>query len=90
MPPPRSQAGYWTVLKPSVPEKHPALVTMLATTALPAHTCGDCHISQPNSVGGGLLDGHLFEQTPSPTKTCTACHGSRVGNEYLGKNMNCR
>jgi thiosulfate/3-mercaptopyruvate sulfurtransferase len=50
------------------------------------HTsCGDCHISQPGSVGGGFLDGHLFQRTPSMTRNCTACHGSRVGNEFLGK-----
>jgi thiosulfate/3-mercaptopyruvate sulfurtransferase len=49
-------------------------------------TCGDCHISQPSSVGGGLLDGHTFKARGSMTRTCTACHGSRVGNEYLGKN----
>jgi thiosulfate/3-mercaptopyruvate sulfurtransferase len=48
-------------------------------------TCGDCHVSQPNSVGGGLIEGHVFNQTPSMTRNCTACHGSRVGNEYLGK-----
>lgn len=48
-------------------------------------TCSDCHISQPNSVGGGFIDGHNFNAVPSMTRNCTACHGSRVGNEYLGK-----
>jgi thiosulfate/3-mercaptopyruvate sulfurtransferase len=37
-------------------------------------------------VGGGLIEGHLFKKTPSMTRNCTACHGSRVGNEFLGKN----
>ena len=32
------------------------------------------------------MSGHEFEKTPPMTRTCTACHGSRVGNEYLGKN----
>jgi thiosulfate/3-mercaptopyruvate sulfurtransferase len=50
------------------------------------HTsCGDCHVSQPTSVGGGFIDGHNYNATPSMTRNCTACHGSRVGNEYLGK-----
>jgi thiosulfate/3-mercaptopyruvate sulfurtransferase len=49
-------------------------------------TCGDCHIAQPDSVGGGLFEGHAFVKTPPMTRSCTACHGSRVGNEYLGKN----
>ena len=37
-------------------------------------------------MGGGLFDGHLFTSQPPMTRSCTACHGSRVGNEYLGKN----
>ena len=51
------------------------------------HTsCGDCHVSQPAPVGGGFIEGHMFNKTPALTRNCTACHGSRVGNEYLGKN----
>ena len=53
-------------------------------------TCGQCHVSQPDSVGGGLLDAHSFDARASMTRTCTACHGSRVGNEYLGKNEDLR
>lgn len=49
-------------------------------------TCGDCHVSQPTSVGGGLLDGHVFVEKPPMSQTCTACHGSRVKNEYYGLN----
>ncbi|NDJ79213.1 MAG: hypothetical protein GYB65_23430 [Chloroflexi bacterium] len=48
-------------------------------------TCGECHVSRPNSVGGGLVAGHTFQGTPSMGENCTACHGSRVGNEYLGR-----
>lgn len=80
-------AGYWTVLNArSAPENKPALETMFGNHCSSCHTtCGDCHISQPDSVGGGFLSGHNFEKTPPMTRTCTACHGSRVGNEYLGK-----
>lgn len=49
-------------------------------------SCGNCHISVPNSAGGGLLDGHVFTKTPPMNKTCTACHGSRVSDEYKGDN----
>lgn len=49
-------------------------------------SCGNCHVSQPASVGGGLLGGHVFQKTPPMSRSCTACHGSRVGNEYLGRN----
>ena len=49
-------------------------------------TCGQCHISRPVSVGGRFIAGHEFNQTPNLTNNCTACHGSRVGAEYLGQN----
>jgi len=80
--------GYHTVLDArSVPENHPALQTMFENHCYSCHTsCGDCHVGQPASVGGGLFDGHNFVRTPPMTRSCTACHGSRVGNEYLGKN----
>ena len=82
-----SQQGYWTAINArSTPEDHPALEEMFGNHCASCHTtCGDCHVSQPNSVGGGLIEGHVFNQKPSMTRNCTACHGSRVGNEYLGK-----
>ncbi len=49
-------------------------------------SCGQCHISRPESVGGGLLEGHLFQKRPPMQTVCTACHGSRIGKEYLGEN----
>jgi thiosulfate/3-mercaptopyruvate sulfurtransferase len=83
-----TQAGYWTAIeKRSVPENHPALEEMFGNHCSTCHTtCGECHVSQPDNVGGGLFNGHVFEKTPPMTRSCTACHGSRVGNEYLGKN----
>lgn len=51
------------------------------------HTsCGQCHISRPDDSGGGLLSSHVIKATPSMQYNCTACHGSRVGDEYLGNN----
>lgn len=47
-------------------------------------TCGSCHVSRPASVGGGLVEGHVFQATPDMVDQCTACHGSRVGEEYRG------
>ena len=81
-------AGYWTVLdKRSDPSKKAQMEEMFGNHCSSCHTtCGDCHISQPDSVGGGLLSGHNIEKKPPMTRTCTACHGSRVGNEFLGKN----
>jgi hypothetical protein len=49
-------------------------------------SCGQCHISRPDAVQGGLLEGHLFQKRPPMQTVCTACHGSRIEKEYLGKN----
>ncbi len=49
-------------------------------------SCGQCHISRPEAVGGGLLEGHLFQKSPPVHTVCTACHGSRIEKEYFGKN----
>lgn len=49
-------------------------------------SCGQCHISRPESVEGGLLEAHLFQKRPPMHTVCTACHGSRIEKEYLGKN----
>ncbi len=83
-----TQEGYWTSLNVrSTPENHPALEEMFGNHCATCHTtCGECHVSQPKNVGGGLFTGHVFEKTPPMTRSCTACHGSRVGNEFLGKN----
>jgi len=83
-----TQAGYWTAINTrSTPENHPALEEMFGNHCATCHTtCGECHVSQPKNVGGGLFSGHVFEKTPPMTRSCTACHGSRVGNEFLGKN----
>jgi hypothetical protein len=50
-------------------------------------SCGQCHVSRPDSVEGGFVQGHLFLKTPPRETNCTSCHGSRVEMEYLGKNQ---
>lgn len=47
-------------------------------------TCGECHVTRPRSVNSGFISGHVFNRTPNLTNNCTACHGSRVGEEYTG------
>lgn len=83
-----SQEGYWTQIEMRGGDReHGGLQEMFGNHCASCHTsCGDCHVSQPTSVGGGLIEGHVFRATPSMTRNCTACHGSRVGNEYMGKN----
>ncbi|NIW46388.1 MAG: hypothetical protein GWN14_07825 [candidate division Zixibacteria bacterium] len=83
-----TQAGYWDAIEARAgTENHPELDEMFGNHCSSCHTsCGDCHVSQPSTVGGGFIEGHKFNKTPALTRNCTACHGSRVGNEYLGKN----
>lgn len=50
-------------------------------------TCGQCHISRPTQSGGGLVSNHKIKATPSMPYNCIGCHGSRVGDEYLGNNV---
>lgn len=37
-------------------------------------------------MDGGLVSSHEFRKTPSMQYNCIACHGARVGAEYLGEN----
>lgn len=66
-------------------EDHPELEEEFVGECGNCHTtCGQCHVSRPNSVRGGLVRGHRFLSVPNQTDQCTACHGSRVGEEYTG------
>jgi len=47
-------------------------------------TCGDCHVSVPNSAGKGFISSHRFMKTPNEINNCMACHGSRIGADYTG------
>jgi thiosulfate/3-mercaptopyruvate sulfurtransferase len=60
--------------------------TAVGTGDSASTACGQCHISVPATAGGGLISGHSFNATPSMDNNCTACHGSRVKDEYYGLN----
>lgn len=83
-----TQQGYFTALanrggNPTSAE----FLAMFDSRCAECHSsCGQCHVSRPLTVGGGLTHGHEFRKTPSQTNQCTACHGSRVGDEFRGKN----
>ena len=63
----------------------PELNAMFDAKCATCHTsCGQCHISRPDAVGGGFNAGHVFIEKPSMTLNCTACHGSRIGEEFRG------
>ena len=81
-------AGYGAVLAArSDPAKMAQLDVMMDNHCETCHTtCGQCHVSRPTNLGGGLVAGHDFKGTPAMNLTCTGCHGSRIENEYKGKN----
>ena len=80
--------GYLTVLADRGSEETmPQLTTAFDNHCASCHvTCGQCHVSRPASTGSGLLKGHNFQPKPPMNNTCTGCHGSRVNDEYKGKN----
>ena len=84
--------GYITALSArSAPEHMAQLEEMMGNHCDKCHTtCGQCHISRPTNLGGGLVAGHEFKGIPPMNLTCTGCHGSRIENEYKGKNEGVR
>jgi thiosulfate/3-mercaptopyruvate sulfurtransferase len=81
--------GYHTVLETrSSAETLPVIMEeAFGNHCESCHTsCGQCHVSRPTNLGGGLSAGHEFKKIPPMNLTCTGCHGSRVDMEYKGKN----
>ena len=83
-----TQEGYFTAfMRRGGDADGDAYDSMFQSRCADCHSsCGQCHVSRPNAVGGGLTHGHAFRKTPSQTNQCTACHGSRIGDEFRGKN----
>lgn len=81
-------AGYITLLRARGSEATmPQLMVAFENHCNSCHVpCGQCHVSRPASTGSGLLKEHNFQKTPPMNNTCTGCHGSRVNDEYKGKN----
>jgi thiosulfate/3-mercaptopyruvate sulfurtransferase len=85
----RRLTGYRTMIeaRAGIPvEGDEALAAGFEVSCNRCHTtCGQCHVSRPYSVEGGFIASHRFNREPSMVNQCTACHGSRVGDEYQGK-----
>jgi hypothetical protein len=82
-----TQQGYFTAYARRGGMQEEQYFEMFEARCAECHaSCGQCHVSRPASVGGGLTHGHTFRREPSQTNQCTACHGSRVGDEFRGKN----
>ncbi len=47
-------------------------------------TCGDCHVSRPDSSGKGLIKNHVIGKVPSQKYQCMGCHGARIGDDFMG------
>jgi hypothetical protein len=80
-----SLAGYRTVLL----TRAGTADTSSLETAIENHcdschtaTCGQCHVSRPAGIGGGLVAGHDFTDIEAINTACAGCHGSRVEAEY--------
>ena len=82
------QQGYMTVLSERSAESDwDQLMVAFDNHCRECHaSCGQCHISRPAANDGGLLRGHIPQKQPPMNDTCTGCHGSRVNDEYKGKN----
>ncbi len=61
-----SLKGYYTAIGARSDAQHmPQLTQAFDNHCTSCHTtCGDCHVSRPQSVGGGLLNGHTFKKSP--------------------------
>ena len=83
-----SLAGYYNAVQQRTsPETWPPVEEAFGNHCESCHTsCGQCHVSRPTNLGGGLTAGHEFKAIPPMNLTCTACHGSRIDMEYKGKN----
>ena len=81
-----TQAGYMNYLKTMGADVNsPAVQEAFKNHCADCHTtCGQCHVSRPAYVDGGLLAGHTIKKVASLSDTCMLCHGARVGDEYRG------
>jgi len=80
-----SLKGYWTVLSiRSGLASSSQLEAAIDDHCSSCHTatCGQCHVSHPAGIGGGLVAGHDFHDVEAINVTCAGCHGSRVEAEY--------
>ena len=83
----RNLHGYYTVLEGRGADlDDPVMAEAFENHCDDCHTtCGQCHVSRPTELGGGLLKEHEVKRI-AMKDTCLGCHGARVGDEYQGKN----
>lgn len=82
----RLQTGYQEVLAHRGADfTDPTFVEAYGNHCTGCHAdCGDCHVSRPSALDGGLISGHKFKKTASVWLTCGGCHSARIADEYKG------
>jgi thiosulfate/3-mercaptopyruvate sulfurtransferase len=82
----RLQPGYLTVMSERGADfTLPETVRAYTTHCTKCHAdCGDCHISRPSALDGGLIAGHEVKRVASVFVTCGGCHSARINDEYKG------
>ncbi|MCP4168927.1 MAG: hypothetical protein GY759_23945 [Chloroflexi bacterium] len=82
----RLQTGYQDVLSNRGGDfTDPTFVTAYNNHCTSCHAdCGDCHISRPSGLGGGLISGHKVKKIASVWLTCGGCHSARIADDYRG------
>lgn len=86
-----NMTAYRTVLfTRSSPEKTAQIEGMMEEHCVGCHslTCGQCHVSRPDWMGGGLIAGHMFTNGQALSRNCAVCHRDRIEKEYKGVNEN--
>ena len=48
-------------------------------------SCGSCHVSRPDIIGGGLRSGHFFLKQPDFVFQCLSCHNQPIASDFTGK-----
>lgn len=70
---------------PHTYENNAALAEVYGKDCSKCHaTCGDCHVTRPSSIQGGLFAQHQFTSDAPIEETCWGCHGARNAGEFIG------
>jgi len=82
----RVQTGYQSIMSDRGGDfTDPTFVTAYGNHCTGCHAdCGDCHISRPSALGGGLIAGHKVKRVASVWLTCGGCHSTRIADDYRG------
>lgn len=79
------ERGLERLAYPHTYNNNPALAEVYEHDCSSCHaSCGECHVSRPRAIGGGVHTQHEFVREPPIEDTCWGCHGARNAGEYIG------